>query len=134
MSFKYQLVSWMSNNMQHRNSCFPHELNDHNDHVCEHEFNSCCCWYSMRQEKKVIWVYHFQASSIHKSFLSRGLVYKLEIHILLFDECVWTMNGLYDMLLSEFPFYKVRYNWIVSLTSFMVLCFIIYANFLSELN
>ena len=134
MSFKYQLVSWMSNNMQHRNSCFPHELNDHNDHVCEHEFNSCCCWYSMRQEKKVIWVYHFQASSIHKSFLSRGLVYKLEIHILLFDECVWTMNGLYDMLLSEFPFYKVRYNWIVSLTSFMVLCFIIYANFLKELN
>ena len=134
MSFKYQLVSWMSNNMQHRNSCFPHELNDHNDHVCEHEFNSCCCWYSMRQEKKVIWAYNFQASSIHKSFLSRGLVYKLEIHILLFDECVWTMNGLYDMLLSEFPFYKVRYNWIVSLTSFMVLCFIIYANFLKELN
>ena len=134
MSFKYQLVSWMSNNMQHRNSCFPHELNDHNDHVCEHEFNSCCCWYSMRQEKKVIWAYNFQASSIHKSFLSRGLVYKLEIHKLLFDECVWTMNGLYDMLLSEFPFYKVRYNWIVSLTSFMVLCFIIYANFLKELN
>ena len=124
----------MFNNMQHKISCFPHELNDHNDHVCEHEFNSCCCWYSMRQEKKVIWAYNFQASSIHKSFLSRGLVYKLEIHRLLFDECVWTMNGLYDMLLSEFPFYKVCYNWIVSLASFNSTLLTCLCHFLYEMK
>ena len=88
MSFKYQLVSWMSNNMQHRNSCFPHELNDHNDHVCEHEFNSCCCWYSMRQEKSNL---SLQLSSIINSqviSVSRSSLQAWDPYIIIWRVCV----------------------------------------------